>query len=306
MTRAQWAVTLLTLACGAARAENVVAVIDRPLTLPRNAFDATLDLPYTNWSGNVLGPGANTSSAEALAAGVDYGLTDRVQLGLSAAFAINPGAAFGSILLSSVVALDQKSALRFDVGYERIGINGGPQTFSGSHISRYFAGFGVPAKVALTPTLAFVTGRTGAVHFGNFINLDGGAGTGAYFGASRFTETDADILTVSDGDNQSGTVVGINLPFGLMAQPDPHFALTLRTGYSAVVAIPGGSGNSIVDHFIPLGIEGVFSPLPMLDVGASFTFDGYLTRSGSGSTTGLPGYFDMRSAQFWIRFRGGA
>jgi hypothetical protein len=86
-------------------------------------------------------------------------------------------------------------------------------------------------------------------------------------------ETGADILTVSAGDKHTGTFVGICLPAGLLMQPDPRFALTLRAGYSAVVAIPSGPGTTVVDHFIPIGIEAVFSGLPRLDIGASLIFE---------------------------------
>src|SRR5712692_9588929 len=188
MSKAQWiACAALVLSGGVARAEAGVPLIDRPLTLPRGTFAATVDLPYTNRAGGAIGTRGN-STGEALAFGADYGVSDRFQLGLAAAFPIQPGAGFGSLLQSGELALDEKTALRLDVGYERIGVNGAPANQSGPHSSRYFGGLGAPAKIALTPALAFVSGRAGAVHFGHFNNL-GDNGVGFYSGGSALTET---------------------------------------------------------------------------------------------------------------------
>jgi len=67
------------------------------------------------------------------------GTTDQVQLGLGLALPINPGAGFGSILASADVAVDEKIALRTDVGFESVGFNGNNSAGT-SHTSRYFAG----------------------------------------------------------------------------------------------------------------------------------------------------------------------
>src|SRR5205807_7181004 len=138
---------------------------------------------------------------------------------LGLALPINPGAGFGSILASADVAVDEKIALRSDVGFESIGLNG--NTGAGaSHTSRYFAGVGAFIKVPISPTVAFVTGRTGAIQFGHFKNL-GDSGTGIYTGASGLTEASSDFLVLRGGNKGSRTLIGINLPFGLLLQPEP-------------------------------------------------------------------------------------
>jgi hypothetical protein len=308
MTRARWiACAAFVLFAGVARAENPVPLIDRPLTIPRGTFSATLELPYTNWASSAVGTPSRSNSAtgESLALGADYGVSDQLQLGLATAFPINPGAGFGSVLASAAAGLGKSAALRFDAGYEQIGVNGANSQFPGSHVNRYFGGLGAPIKIAISPTLAFVSGRAGAVQFAQFRNI-GDSGSGFYFGGTWLSETAADVLTVSSGNHDSGTIVGINLPAGLLVQPDPHFALTLRAGYSAVVFMPSGPGprSTITDHFVPIGIEGVLSPISHFDVGASLSFDGLFAQSGGGPVD-LPGYFDLRAAQFWIRFHGG-
>jgi len=289
------------LLCGtAAHAQELQPLINRPLTLPRGAVDLTVHGTYTNWStGSAAGGAPSSLAGETLALGADFGATDQVQLGLAAALPINPGAGFGSILASSAFAVDRRFALRVDAGFENFGLNG-DNTGNISHTNRYFAGVGARIKVPISSTLAFVTGRTGAVHFGQFNNI-GDSGTGFYAGASFLTEASSDFLVFSSGNNNSNTNIGINLPAGLLLQPDPHFAVTLQAGYAAVIEIPS-SGTSAAFHFIPVGLEAVLTPIPPLDIGARFFLDGYVAQSGGNGSVNI-GYFDLRALMLWIRFR---
>lgn len=288
------------LLCGAAaHAQELQPLIVRPLTLPRGTLDLTLHGTYTNWgTGNTAGGGPSSLDGETLALGTDLGVTDQVQLGLGTALPINPGAGFGSILASAALAVDRGFALRADAGFENFGLNG-DNTGNVSHTKRYFAGVGALIKVPISPTLAFVTGRTGAIHFGHFNNI-GVSGTGIYVGASLLTEASSDFLVFSSGNNNSGTNIGINLPAGLLLQPDPHLAVTLQAGYAAAIAIPSSGSQSIALHFIPVGLEAVLTPMPRLDIGARFFLDGYVAQSG-GNSSGNPGYFDLRALMLWIR-----
>lgn len=290
-------IALLLSGAAASAQETIRPVIDRPITLPQGRLDLTLHGTYTNW-GNSSSAGAGPSSltGETLALGADFGPTDQIQLGLGLALPINPGAGFGSILASADVALNEKIALRTDVGFESVGLNGN-NTGGISHTSRYFGGVGASIKVPLSPTVAFVTGRTGAVQFGHFKNL-GDSGTGVYTGASAFTEASSDFLVLSGGNNGSSTLIGINLPAGLLLQPDPHLALTLQAGYSAAIST---SGSAQALHFIPVGLEAVVTPAPQFDIGARFFLDGYVAQSG-GSSGGNPNYFDLRALMFYVRF----
>jgi hypothetical protein len=285
--------SLLTLSCCfAAHAQELQPLIDRPVTLPQGKVDLTLQGTYTNWS--LLG---TSLDGETLAFGVDFGATQRVQLGLAMALPINPGAGFGSVLGSAAVAAHRDVALRFDFGFENLGTNGNPAS---NHVNRYFGGLGARIKVPITPTIAFVSGRVGAVDFGHFNNI-GSNGTGLYLGSTAFPELSSDFLVVSAGNNNSPTIVGINLPAGLLVQPDPHFALTLLAGYSAALDFPSGAGSqSFVLHYVPIGLEAVVTPAPILDIGTRFMIDGYFAQTG-GNSAGNPGYFDQRALLFWIR-----
>jgi hypothetical protein len=285
------------LLCGAAvHAEELLPLIARPITLPADRLDLTVNGTYTNWSTpsaeeTNLGP----LEGETLVLGADFGATDRVQPGLAAALPVHPGAGFGSVVASVALAVHRNVALRFDVGYERIGLNG-DNTATFSHTNRYFGGIGVPIKIPIGPSVAFVAGRTGAVQFGQFENI-GFAATGNYVG-SQFPGSSSDFLIVSGGNNDSGTIFALNLPAGLLLQPDPHLALTLQAGYAvaSTSAPPGRLGTTT--HFIPVGLEAVVTPVQRLDLGARFFVDGYVAQSGSAF---IPGYFDLRTLTIWLR-----
>ncbi len=243
---------VLSLLGGLARAEELQPLIERPITLARGAVDLTLHGTYTNWgTGATAGGGPSSLSGETLALGADFGATDQAQLGLGVALPINPGAGFGSLFASAAFALDKGTAVRADAGFENIGLNGD----NSSGVTRL--------KVPLGSTLAFVTGRTGAVQFGHFNNI-GDKGTGLYGGASGLTEAASDFVVFSTGNNNSSTNLGFNLPAGLLLQPDSRFAVTLQAGYSAVIIFPQCPAGIITCktqslHFIPVGIEAIVS-----------------------------------------------
>jgi hypothetical protein len=185
------------------------------------------------------------------------------------------------------------------MGFENIGLNGN-NTANSTHVQRFFAGVGARIKVPITPTLAFVSGRTGAVHFGHFNNV-GDNGTGLYLGATGYTEASSDFLLFSAGSNNSNTIMGTNLPAGLLLQPDPHLAITLQAGYSLAVSFPSSGGSTQALHFIPVGLEAVVTPAPLLDIGFRFFLDGMFAQSGTGGSA--PGYFDLRALMLWFRVR---
>ena len=189
--------------------------------------------------------------------------------------------------------------MRIDAGFENVGLNGDTPP-GNTHTSRFFGGLGARIKAPITPTVAFVVGRrAGAVHFGHFNNV-GDQGIGLYLGASTLAETSSDFLVVSGGNNGSSTNLGVNVPLGLLLQPDPRFALTLLAGYSASIALHDSTADAV--HFVPLGVEAVVTPSAPVDIGLRFAFDGYVAESGPGQG---PGYFDLRSLMLWVTAHGG-
>lgn len=287
-------IALVACAAGAARAQVVQPVIARPLTLPRGAVQVGLDGAYSSFS-RIFGPELPGSlEGETVSLGADFGATDRVQLGVAAALPVHPGASFGSLLASAALAFDSRGGLRVDAGFERPGVNGDSTAARTGNTTRWFGGLGFPVKVPLSATLAFVSGRAGALDFGHFRNVGSGP-IGFYFGATSFVGGTSDLLTVSGEDGL--TRIGINLPAGFLLQPDPGFSVTLLAGYSA--SISDSAGRSEALHFVPVGLEAVVSPAAPLDVGLRFLLDGLV----AGGPAGGPGYFDLRNLVLWFRVR---
>ena len=290
----------LLLGGSAARSQEIQPLLERPPTLRRGGFELTLNGTYANWASGGGAGAPGSIGGETVALGADFGATDGLQLGVAAAFPVDPGAGFGSILGSVAFAVERNVALRLDAGFERIGVNGDvPAFLVSNHTNRFFGGIGAAIRIPVSPALAFVSGRTGAVQFGQFVNV-GDSGIGLYGGASGLSESSSDFFVVSAGDNSSSTNIGINLPLGLLLQPDPRFAVTLLTGYSAAIST---SGSTQVLHWIPLGLEAVLTAAPALDLGVRFFLDGLVAQSG-GNSAGNPGYFDLRAVMFWFRIRG--
>ena len=297
----------LLLIASAVHAAGDIALIGRPNTLPRGGLDLTLHGYYTNWADSVgLGlpvaqEGTGTVAGATVSLGADFGLDDAVQIGGGVVLPVIPGAGFGSVVLSGAFAVSPVAALRIDAGYERIGANGGLHMAS-DLTDRYFGGLGARIKVAISENLAFVSGRQGAIGFGHFTNVSTSDTTGLYVGASRLTEETSDFIVLSGGNNNSNSILGINVPLGLLLQPDSHFAVILQAGYSATIAFPKNSESTSVLHFVPVGIEAVLSPNATLDVGARFFLDGCVAGpTGANFFGSVPGYFAMRAAMLWMR-----
>ncbi|SRR6266566_615587 len=166
---------IAVLLCSAtARAGEIRPLIDRAITVPQGKLDLTLHGTYSDWTASGSGP--DSVRGESLAFGLDVGATDVLQFGLAIALPVHPGAAFGSLLGSAEVAVDRSVALRVDGGYEKIGFHGEENQpggiFRGTS-NRYFSGIGAGIKVPIGPTLAFVTGHTGAIRFGHYKHLQG-------------------------------------------------------------------------------------------------------------------------------------
>jgi hypothetical protein len=205
------------------------------------------------------------------------------------ALPIDPGASFGSALLSGAFASSPQMAFRLDVGVERIGTNG-YCCGRDYHTVRWLLGLGPYFRVPLAAKIDFVWGHGGAVRLSRFFNVEtrfrGGPGSvGFYYGGSYFPlGAGSDALVVSSGDNNSGTVIDLNLPLGLMLRPDPHLSLTLQAGYSAVIGIPSGGGNAVAEHYLPVGLEAVVSPITRLDIGLNLVFDATSPNPARGTT----------------------
>ena len=281
---------LLVSAAGAQAAE-----LDRPITLPQGKIDLTLNGTYANWGNGLFGE-TQALDGETLALGADVGATGTVQVGLALVLPVHPRASFGSVLVTSIIQMDGRVALRLDAGYDRAGVNGGGDIKS-EHTNRWLGGLGVVVKVPIAQGIALVTGQDHAAGFNAFTNI-GDAATGFYFGIAGPTQPSTDLIVISGGDGNSETRLGIHPSAGLLAQPDPHLALRLQAGYSAVTTSSGPGG---VLHFVPLSIEAIVSPAAAFDAGARFALDGFVAASDQ-RISPRAGYLDLRTLTIWLRF----
>jgi hypothetical protein len=283
------AVLALVLLPCAVRAQSVVyghgyplSLIDRPLILPDNAVEVGL-------LGNLSYEGSN-STGFAGALGVEFG-SGEGQAGIVVALPVNPDFGFGSVIGSLAYGINRETAFRVDVGFDH---------FSGHNLrpdsNFYYASLGLPEKVRISPWLALVSGRVGALDAAHFVNLNDGGGTGLYRGVGSSPFSSSNLFTITkqeDGPFQ----LTFNLPVGLLMQVAQSFSVTLRAGYEAFVTADSGSSA----HFIPIGVDAVYSPTQAFDLGFSFSLPGQIA-----AAAGQPafGYADIRLAVLWLRFRG--
>jgi hypothetical protein len=181
-------------------------------------------------------------------------------------------------------------AIRFDVGYDRAVVQGGGASDATGFIT---FGLGVPFESRLSHNVSFVSGRVGAMNFAHFLTA-APAGGSIYFGAGEFSFASADLFTLTKAFDGS-SLISVNLPAGLLVQVADPLAITLRTGYQALIATEGG----FTEHFVPLGFDAVLSPSRDLDLGVSFLLPGYV--GGTGNIFG--NYTDTRIVSFWLRLR---
>jgi hypothetical protein len=285
------AVLVLILLPCVVRAQSVVyghrfalSLIDRPLILPDNAVEVGL-------LGNVSYEGSN-SSGFAGALGVEIG-SGAGQAGLVIALPVNPDFGFGSVVGSLAYGINRQTAFRVDIGFDHVsGHAGRPDT------NYYYGSAGLPTKVRISPWLALVSGRVGALDTAHFINLNDGGGNGLYRGAGFSPFSSSNLVTFTSEEDGPGQLA-LNLPIGLLAQLSQSFSVTLRTGYQ--LFIDNSSGDVSTQHFIPVGLDAVYGPTQAFDLGASFSLPGPIATTGSVSN---PGYSDIRLAVLWLRFRG--
>jgi hypothetical protein len=255
------------------------AIIDRPLMLPQNTVELNLLGNVTSQSG--------FSAGETVVAGIEVGLGEG-QGGIVLALPAHPGFGFGSVAGSAAWSVGRQAAFRFDIGFDHSGADvGRPEAYF------YSAGAGFPFELRLSNWVALVSGRVGAMGYAHFTNVNAG-GAGLYRGASQpFSSSDLLIYTKKEnGDAQ----LTFNLPVGLLAQIAPDFAVTLRTGFEAIVVVDNGGAQ----YFVPIGADAVFSPSRSVDLGASFSIAGQVGQTGSAASAG---YTDFFMGSLWLRLR---
>jgi hypothetical protein len=265
-------------------------LIDRPLNLPAGTIEGNILVNYSQWSQS-----GQSLDGEAGALGLEVGITNGVELGLSLSAPLNPQFGIGTLIASGLFAVGQSVSLRGDVGLDHLT----NQDLKGSavdHVDLPFVGFGVPIKAKITGSIAFVSGSAAAFKFGHFTNL-GINGFGAYQGAAQYLFSGADLVTFGHFNDVgvSTNFVNFNLPIGLQFQVAEPLAITVSAAYHYLWVTEGTTDGET--KWIPIGIEAVFSPSPRFDVGASFSLAGAV----GGDTTF--DYTAIRNAAVWFRVR---
>ena len=112
---------------------------------------------------------------------------------------------------------------------------------------------------------------------------------------SRFDSAD---LVVYMKEEDGPTQISLSAPFGLLWQIDRGLAATFRFGYEVVVSTD--SDRTGTQHFIPLGLDVVVTPVEILDVGATVALAGQITETGAGASGG---FTDAPMGSLWLRLR---
>jgi hypothetical protein len=284
---------LVLLPCAAYAAPEAypVALIDRPLILPQGKAEFGLLGNISNWA--VFN---NSLTGEAGVLDAEIGL-GKAQLGLALALPLNPGFGFGSVFGSAAFAIAPQGAIRLDFGVDHVGLNG-DNTGNTSGANIITVGLGAPFRVRLAQNVSFVSGSVGAMNVAHFTNV-GSNGTAAYLGAGGLMFNGADIIALNIATEGDARQLAINLPLGILIQAAPQFSITLHAGYEGLFNLGSGGGT---EHFLPIGIDAVFSTPGGADIGASFSLAGALGTTDSIAGT-VPGYADIRMATLWLRFR---
>jgi hypothetical protein len=247
-------------------------IIDRPLTLNKGKIAAYADFDVISVS-----LGGMTSTAEGLSVGAGYGISDKLTVGASYAFALHdfeikgPLTLYGAfdVMHNDKLTVGASADLVLDFNAESVDSMG---NVSSATTETLQAGLGIRYKVA--PKLAVFTGGTsfasgGAFAFGSPFGPLAGSPLGQHLGIGF----------------QSGAPVTFDIPVGVGLQATPQIYAGVSTDI-AMIGISNADTAVIFSDFIPLNVGAFYNANKNLDVGASLN---------------LP---DLKNAQFDLMFFG--
>jgi len=214
------------------------SVIDRPLTVLKGKLGAEADLLIAHVSITILGMTASATS-EGLGVGAAYGVSDKLEVGGSYAFALHEFEIKGPLTLFGAFSLMHSAKL--DVGASAdIVIRLGDTT-----TETIEAGLGVRYKV--TPKVALFTGSPWA---------PGPLGQHLKIGL------------------QSGAAKTFDIPVGVGLQATPELFAYVETNVATILLSDPGMGKRVtsIADFTPLTIGAWFNVNKNIDVGGSFNF----------------------------------
>lgn len=226
------------------------SIIDRPLTVMKGKLGAFADLYVAHVSITILGMTASDTS-EGLAVGASYGISDKLSVGGSYAFALNEFEIKGN--LTAFGAFQIMHSDKLDIGASadlELDLNAAdPDSTSGGTTvgATIHAGLGVRYKII--PKLAVFTGSPWAPGvLGQHLSLG---------------------LTPEGNDQKS-----FSLPVGVGIQATPELFAYLNTNlFSILLSDPGmGDRVSTIGDITPLTLGAFYSVNKNIDAALTFSF----------------------------------
>lgn len=217
-------------------------VINRPYTLGKGRLGVSADILIAHLSVSILGMSASSTS-EFLGLGAGYGISDKLELGLTYAFALNEFEIKGPLDIYGKFSLSDSGALAVAASAD-LELN-----FANDTSLEVHAGLAVRYKVA--PKFAIFTGNPYTLGVaGQHLSLnfeDGGAKT-------------------------------FSIPVGVEIQATPQLFAFAGTNIATILLSDPGPGDRAAfigsDGLgIPLTVGGFFNVNKSIDVGASFQTD---------------------------------
>lgn len=214
------------------------SVIDRPLTVLKGKIGAEADFFIAHASITILGVTASATS-EGLGVGAGYGVSDKLEVGGSYAFALHDFEIKGPLTLYGAFQLAHSDKLDVAAGADIVIRLGDTTT------ETIEAGLGVRYKV--TPKIALFTGSPFA---------PGPVGQHLKIGL------------------QSGAAKTFDIPVGVGLQATPELFAYLSTNIATILLSDPGSGKRVtsIADFTPLTVGGWFNVNKNIDVGANISF----------------------------------
>jgi hypothetical protein len=193
--------------------------LNRALTMPQGGIEGDLALIINRFS-TTTPVGSVSSTGESLALGGRYGIMPNLNAGALLAFRLNPDANFTDFLVNGEYEF-MPGSMMMVAGRVDLGVTHGTDS------NAFDLGLGLPFKYVLSPMLAFVSGSQYMITaFGPIPNND--------------------ILFFEFASG--GTIVGLNIPLGVIAQITPMFNLQGSTGFALLHT------SAADEKFVPINI----------------------------------------------------
>jgi hypothetical protein len=264
-------------------------VLARPIVLPLGMIESELMFMLSSTGGQtVLGADIPGGAGEALTVGVDVGAFARAQVGIHAAFGLNPNASFDAFLVRFDYTILDQMAARVLVLVDRAPLS---ETAFGATMSTttnsVSIGLGLPIKWRLGPRLALTSDRIGG-YPALLAQQVLGNSTARVSGLSTLSN---ELFTIRLADKEQSFT--LNVPIGLLVQVCDWFAVQPRVGL--VIDYDSAPDGNTTTKAVPLGADLIATLAPAVDVGFSFELLGLIDS--------VADYDSVRSFNFWVRGR---